>query len=303
MHVFKENHLSWINIEKPTRSQIAKIGRDYDIHSLILTELQRHTLRTKVDNYGHFLYLVLHFPVYDHNDTGPGTEIDFIIGKDFLITVQYTKNELLTKFVKKCLKGHIPGFPDAKRSSGHLFHAILSHLLDSVTLELDTIDKNISSLENKIFRQGRNDEVIQQISLVRQEILDFRRAVRPQRSVLESLGEQGKDFFGRELEPYFNALQGHHQKIWNYLENHKESIEALQQTNESMISIRTNEITKTLTIMAFITFPLTLLASLFGMNTIKTPIVGNPNDFWIIIAIMFVCMLSMIIFFRYKKWI
>lgn len=303
MQVLTNEHLTWINIERPTEGDIARLGQEYEIHPFVLGELSRHTFRSKVDDYGSFLYLVLHFPFFDHLDSCSSMEIDFIIGKSFLITVQYKKNPELASFIRKCLKGESVGYEKPDRTSGHLLYAILMHLFALVIRDLDKIERNISNLEHKIFKEGKNDEVLHSISIVQQKILDFRRAIRPQEHIFSSLLDQGKVFFGHEMVPHLGALGGEHLKIWNYLETHKETIEALQNTNASIISTRTSEITKNLTIIAFLTFPLTLFANLFSMNTSITPIVGKANDFWIIIGIMFASTFCMFIFFKYKKWI
>ena len=187
-------------------------------------------------------------------------------------------------------------------SVGELLYYLLSGLFLSSFQELEKMDKIISAMENVIFKE-RNRDYVEDISLLRREILDFRRAINPQQSVLESLEEEGKVFLGKNMQPYVGRIIGDYLRIWHILENHKETIEALHETNESLLSLRMAEITKNLTIMAFITFPLTLIASLFGMNTEVLPIAGAPHDFWIILAVMAVGIVGMFVFFRWKKWI
>ena len=92
-------------------------------------------------------------------------------------------------------------------------------------------------------------------------------------------------------------------RVWNVLENHRELINSIEQTNNSLLSTKQNETMKILTIMAFITFPLSLIASIFGMNTLNIPIIGNVYDFWIVIGVMLGVSLVMFIYFKYKKWI
>jgi len=301
MPVIHGKNFIWTHLEKPTADDVMEIAKNCDLHPLVAEELLRPTFRPKVEVYDTYLYLILHFPRFDARDSSYGAEIDFIIGKDFFITAQYGRMPALEQFISACEM-------DKRKSKqylssvGELLYYLLSGLFLSSFQELEKMDKIISAMENVIFKE-RNRDYVEDISLLRREILDFRRAINPQQSVLESLEEEGKVFLGKNMQPYVGRIIGDYLRIWHILENHKETIEALHETNESLLSLRMAEITKNLTIMAFITFPLTLIASLFSMNTKILPIVGIPYDFWIIIGIMFVGIAGMFVFFKWKKWI
>ena len=144
--------------------------------------------------------------------------------------------------------------------------------------------------------------LVRKISHLRRDILDFRRILNPHKEVFSSLEYTGRKFFGPEFLHYFNNLVGEYYKVWNILESNKETIGSLQETNDSLLSNRTNDIMKFLTIMAFVTFPLAIFTSMFGMNTEHMPIVGLPGDFWIIMAIMLAAMVAMFSFFKHKRW-
>jgi magnesium transporter len=104
-------------------------------------------------------------------------------------------------------------------------------------------------------------------------------------------------------EPYFNDIIGDHMRVWELLDNHKETIESLQEANDSMVSNRTNRIMKLITLFAVIVFPLTLLATLFSMDMKYMPISGTKNDFWIVLGIMLAGTIIMLGFFKRKKWL
>ena len=291
----------WIHLVRPSADDVFEIAKNYDLHPLVAEELTRPTFRPKVEQYDSYLYLVLHFPKYDAGDSNHGAEIDFIIGKDFLITTQYVDMPSFEDFLRACESDK----RKAKQymgSTGELLYYLLSHLFANALRELEIMDTHIAAMKTLIFRVP-NRKFVEDISLLRREVLDFRRTIHPQQSVLESLEEEGKMFFGKEMRLYLTRIIGDYLRVWHILENHKETIEALHETNESLISLRTAEITKNLTIMAFVTFPLTLLASLFGMNTVSIPIVGRPHDFWLIIGIMVASVLGMFAYFHYKKWL
>lgn len=300
--IIQGEKVTWVDFKNPTEDELITLAQEYSIHPLVANELRRPTFRPKVENYDDYLYMILHFPVYNAEDSSRGNEIDFIIGQNFLITTRYESIPALEHVLDSCQTEKNINKQYLSGNAGTLLYYLLSDLFTSALKGVEIIDNNIAQMEEVILRE-RHRELIERISVLRREILDFRRIIQPQEEVLQSLVEHGKKFFGRDIAPYFNNIVGDYLRIRHILENHKETIEALHQTNEALISIRTTEITKNLTLMAFITLPLTVLASIFGMNAEHAPIVGRQWDFWIIIAVMVVGVISMIMYFRYKKWL
>jgi len=291
----------WTHLEKPSADDIMEIAKNCDLHPLVADELLRPTFRSKVEVYDTYLYLILHFPQFDARDSNHAAEIDFIIGKDFFITTQYTRMPAFEQFISACQTDKRKS-KQYLTSAGELLYYLLSNLFADSFQELEKMDKIISAMENIIFKE-RNRNYVEDISLLRREILDFRRIIYPQQSVLQSLENEGKAFFGKNMRPYLSRIIGDYLRMWHTLENHKETVDALNETNESLLSLRTAQITKNLTIMAFITLPLTLVANIFGMNISSFPIVGGPHDFWIIVSIMLMGIVGMFMFFKWKKWI
>lgn len=105
------------------------------------------------------------------------------------------------------------------------------------------------------------------------------------------------------IKKYYNGLVEHSKRIWEMLDNQKEMVEVLNNTNESLLNDRMTSIMKTLTIFSVIVLPLNLLAGTFGMNAKYMPFVNHPYGFWIIVGIMFACSLGMLIFFETKRWL
>ena len=122
------------------------------------------------------------------------------------------------------------------------------------------------------------------ISNVKQEIINFRRVVRPQRAALKDL-EATKRYIPDDLEIYFDDINDASERIWDMLENYKEVVEALESTNESVISHRINDTFRVLTAISVIVLPLTLIASIWGMNT-KVPGEGSHAGFFAVVGVM-----------------
>ena len=186
-------------------------------------------------------------------------------------------------------------------SSIYLFCTLIKNFYGFSLRQLDHIDEKISQIEEAIFG-GREKEMLFALSLVRSDVLNFLRTLKPQGTMLESLIARSESFENK-AKPYLIDLLGEHQRVLNHSENNLDIIEGLQATNESLLNAKTNEIMKVLTIVACITFPLTLISSIFGMNTKSLPIVGQANDFWIVIGMMGVLAATFFIFFKSKKWL
>jgi len=304
MQKIQIKNLTWIDITDPSHSDIDYL-RSLDFHPVVLNELKYPTLRPKVEQYDNYLYMVLHFPIYHPKEkTSKSMEVDFLITKYALITVRYGKIQPLQEFWKKCENGNTE--PDFYNSSASLLYYMIQELNKFSFRQMDHITEKVEKLEKEIFgtRRPQNEEkLVQDISVVRRDVLDFRRTIKPQDTILNSLRIRGVEFFGRITEPYFNDIIGDHMRVWEQLDSHKETIESLQQANDSMVSNRTNRIMKIITLFAVIVFPLTLLAALFGMNTHFMPIVGMKHDFWIILGIMVVGTILMLILFKKKRWL
>ena len=128
--------------------------------------------------------------------------------------------------------------------------------------------------------------------------------IRPQRPVLRDL-ERVKDRYLApeiDLEIYFDDIVDAHERIWDMLENYKEVIEAYEDTNESVISHRVNDILRVLTSISVIVLPLTLLASIWGMN-VGVPGEGEDAPFWIIVGSMVALLVGMVTYFRRRGWL
>jgi magnesium transporter len=172
---------------------------------------------------------------------------------------------------------------------------------------LRKIGNKLDVLEDDIF-EGRSEEVVRDISNVKQEIINFRKVIRPQRPVLRDLERVKQRYLAPDLdlEIYFDDIVDAHERIWDMLENYKEVVEALEDTNESVISHRVNDILRVLTSISVIVLPLTLIASFFGMN-VWLPggdQSGGPHaSFWVILGVMVALFVGMVGYFRRRGWL
>ena len=304
MRTLKTKTLSWHHLQMPDKKDLDWIQNNFHFHQIVMGELTKPTVRPKAELFDRYIYMVLHFPIFEERERKTHQrEIDFLITENELITVSYESIPPLDAFFKMCLGEKSCQELYASKTPAHLLFYVLKELFNFSLRELDHIQENVNQIEEKIF-SGFERDVVEELSIVRRDIIDFRRAVKPQHLTLESLKDHCLKLFGSSLGPYFAGLVGEYQKVWNLLENNKEALDALYDNNTTLLNVKQNEIMKIFTILAFITFPLTLLVSILQINTENNPILGrSPYDFWIIVAVVVTVTMIMIWIFKKKNWI
>ena len=299
----KYKNLIWTDLESPVVEDIKILMQKYNIPPIVADELLKPTLRPKVDIYGHIVYLILHFPIYDiSRKVSEPCEVDFILGKNFIITAHYKSIIPLHELVKTFEVGMLLGESHFAKSPGRLMFLIAKKLYDYALRQLEHIHAKISEIEERMFT-SQEKEMVKEISYVQRDVLEFQRAIHAHGSVLKSLYETDDKITGKDFIHYLNNMISELARVENLLGNSKETIELLRNTNDSLLSSRTNEIMKTLTVMAFVTFPAMFLATLFSMNTTWLPIVGLPGDFFIVLLLMTAGAFTAFLFFKKKRWI
>ncbi len=303
--------LRWVNIEHPSPLECAWLEEHFGFHALDLEDVLSRNQRPKIDEYPDYLFIVLNFPVFDRSvgrlNAG---ELDIFVGPDYLVTIPNQRLQPVQYLFERCRQKEELREQHFSRGSGFLLYRIVDDSFDYCFPMLRKIGNKLDALEDEIF-SGKSEEVVRDISNVKQEIINFRKVVRPQRPVLRDLENVKQRYLapreGDDLEIYFDDIVDAHERIWDMLENYKEVVEALEDTNESVISHRVNDILRVLTVISVILLPLTLIASIFGMN-VGLPGGGDPaassnTVFWIIIATMVVVLGGMLAVFRRRGWL
>ncbi|MFH1326133.1 MAG: magnesium transporter CorA family protein [Candidatus Falkowbacteria bacterium] len=301
----RDKKIAWVNVTNADRKELAKLKQAYKFSEIDLHDAQSSVsnFHAKINTGEDYLFVVLRFPFYNKNEhTINSTEIDFFVGQNYMVMLQEGKIPALKKLFSDYAK------ENGKNSHGidtgiDLFYLIIGSLLDHGFDLLDGISKKSSEAEDLIFARESKRAITSLLEL-RRSVINIRTITQNYQNILEKFKKMaGKIRIVDRRTPY-SAVIEKTKDLWNMIENRKEMIEALYATNESISNYRLNDIMKTLTIFSVIVFPLTLLAAVFGMNTMNSmPFVENPNDFWIIVIIMFVGCMIMLGFFKWKKWV
>ena len=303
---YTHKSITWIDVESPTREEIRSLMEEYDINPEIAADLHlpsTTSYKEKLIAYKDYLYMVMHFPAFRHSNTGNiDQEVDFIVGKNFIITTRYETIDAFEKFTKTFEVTDMLGKNIMKDHAGYVLYYIIKDMYMSISDELDSINDTLKDIERKIFK-GFQKEMVIDLSDASRDLINLKHIVISHKELLKSVAEVGNRIFDKHFSENFEKIITEYYRIENMVMNDIDFLRELRSTNDSLLTSKQNETIKTLTIMAFVTFPLTLISSIFGMNTKYLPFVGADGDFWIVIAIMFVLALSFFLFFKKKKWL
>lgn len=292
----------WVDIQAPTPEEVHAIMDEFSVNPTVVNEMVSPSLKSRVELHKDYLYVILHFPVFRHSHADETRqEVDFIVGKNFVITVRYDSIDAIEKFAKIIEVSSILDRGIEENCTTLIFFGIISQIYQSLENELEYIETHIAKIEHAVFA-GEEKEMVFALSQVGRNLINFKKSTDFHKEVLGSLDSFGRTIFDDHFSYHVRRIQNEYAKIQNILMNNMESVAELRDTNNSLLSTKQNETMKTLTIMAFVTFPLTLMAAIFSMDTKNTPIVGNRYDFWIIIGMMLCATAIFFIFFKFKKW-
>jgi magnesium transporter len=304
VHELSASGLTWVNVVAPDTETAQMLAVRFGWHPLDVEDIVSKRQRPKVDDYEEdgYLFAVLHFPVFDQTvQRLNAAELDIFIGHDYVVTIPNRELLPVTRLFERCQGDERFREQLFARGSGRLLYEILDDLFDYCFPILDKIAHKLDGIEDEMF-EGRSEEVVRDLSNVKQEIISYRKIIKPERSTLRVLERRVEDFLPEELELYFDDIVDSAERIWDLLDNYKEVVEGLESTNESVISHRQNDVLRLLTVFTVIVLPLTMLTGVFGMN-VAFPGEGTREAFWIIAAALVAILVGMVGFFRWKRWL
>lgn len=301
MQQLQHKKITWIDFEDPNADDITYLQENFNIHPLAIEELITPTYQPKVVQYENCLFFSIHIPLFDvkHRTTYPG-ELDIILTNDHIITSHKQSIYQLNAFFEELKNSEGKRRLYMTSSTAALLHRMLDILLNSCFPRLNHISEKLDFIEAQVFA-GKEKEMVFEISVLKRDILNFRRTLKPQRSIIESLTQKDHPFIPDKMKIYFQDLIGTNIRLWNVLESQKETIEAMEATNNSLLSNKLDLTMKVLTIFSAIMLPMTAYSNMLSMST-RIPLSNSPNAFWIHIGIMAFLSVVTITVFKYKKW-
>ena len=294
-------NLKWFDFANPDEKTVDFLAEKFKFHPLDLEDCLTKIQRPKIDEYPNYLFIVLHFPIWNQKTRRVMTEeVKVFIGQNFVITLHGGVLPPLAKIRESCRKNSGQK-KFLGKGSGYFLYEITSELFDYCFPILDKLSATATKLESDVFDEEGTRDLLKDIMLLKKNIITFRRILQPERPVVSALEHKNKKFLPETLEVYFDDVGDKIEKQWSSLDSLKEVAETLQDANESLISHRSGETIKILTIFSVIMLPLTLISGIFGMN-VGLPFAENAAAFLGIAGVMLAVAGVMFVYFRWKKW-
>ncbi|MFC1656055.1 magnesium/cobalt transporter CorA [Patescibacteria group bacterium] len=298
----KHGSLRWENITNPTEKTVVDLSKRHKFHHLDLEDCLSKIQRPKIDEYEKYLFVVLHFPYYDKaTDSILQDEMNIFIGQTYIITLS-PGNKVLTNIFNKIKRRPTLRKKYMGSTSGYLLYNILDEMFGACFPLLDNLSAEIDEIEDSVFQTDKPKDMLKDILTFKKDIITFRRIIIPQRTLVAQLEHKNKKFLPETLDVYFDDVVDKVEKIYSNLETLRDIVGSLQETNESILTHNTNNIIKILTIFSVVMLPLTFITGFYGMN-VGLPFAEHEMAYGIVSGFLILVVATMLIFFRYKRWI
>lgn len=296
--------ITWVNIERPTEREIEYLAKNYPFHPYDLDDCLSRKQQPKIDEYKDYLFLVLHFAVYNKlTRVSTHTQVSVFLGEKYLITLHGGELKPLVKLFRECQIDEETRRENFSHGSGYILYRIIDRLVDAYFPILDKILSLMEDVEDSVFDE--NVEAAKELAVLRRDVITQRRIVFPMRTVFAELENKIQRFTKVDLKVYFGDMMDHVNKICETLDECKEIIEVYKDTDFVLGTDRINRVIRVLTVLSSILLPFLLISSIYGMN-IPLPgglERGSVQSFLLLLGSMALIALGMLYFFRRRRWI
>lgn len=298
---YLHNKITWLDVVNPTADEIHEILEECSVPREFANDLTTSTPKTEVFAKKGFLKITLDFPIVKRTDINHPHEVKFLVTKSHLITIRFEDIEAIHRFGKEyevlcMLNGK------QKATTEVLFLIMLNYFYDALYEKLDYLESKLKDIEEEVFKE-KEREMVLELSGVSRRLITFKQALEAHQHALSELQDAMKLAFVKNYDAQCTSLTHHYTALTRRIQALRSTHDDLRNTNDSLLTTKQNAIMNTLTALAFITFPLMLFSSMFGMNTKDTPLLGINYDFWIILGIMAFVSLLLFFLFKRKRWL
>ncbi len=299
---FKETPtVTWINIDGLHEVEIIeKIGKHFDIHPLILEDILNTRQRPKMEDFESYIFIVLRMIYYDEEKTEITSEqVSIILGSNFVISFQEREGDVFN-FVRERLrnsKGRI-----RKMGADYLAYALVDAIIDNYFIILEKIGEDIEDMEEELVTNPV-PETLQTIHDLKREMIVLRKSVWPLREVISALERGESPLIQESTGIYFRDVYDHTIQVIDSIETFRDMVSGMLDIYLSSVSNKMNEVMKVLTIIATIFIPLTFIAGIYGMNFQFMPELGWRWGYPAVWLVMSAVLITMLVYFRRKRWL
>ena len=302
LETISNNGFLWTDIQKPTNEKMTLLAKNYNFHELNVEDCLSEVHIPKVDRYEDHVFIILHFPTTTEKEkTLPRfSQLSIFAGRNYLVTIHQGDLKPLDDIFQLCKQSDKQRQVLMGKSPGYLLHSIIDALVDDLLHILKKLIGNLDDLEESVFNDRKSD--VKTISLLRREITSLRRIVVRLRRTMSEVTKDIQKFAEEDLTPYFADVEDHIEKIFEELEESKETVDIYKDTDFMLSTEKSNKILAILTIIFTLSIPTSTIATFYGMNINLPGSIAHPWTFLGEYTTMMLILLASIISGLYMLW-
>jgi magnesium transporter len=294
--------LTWYSLENPSEADVLELQKKFGFHDLDIEDCLSGNERPKLEEHDEYLFCVVHLPVKVGSRIVK-EDVNIFFGAGYIITLTEGKSSAPDNLWKLLKHSETKREEFFGQGSGFFLYKMLDLLFDQGFPLIESLMKDLRRIELALFEnEERQARMLRDILALKRNIITMRSTLFPQRSVIAQLQHRNRALIPAELTLYFDDVSDSIERQWSLLDTAKEMSEVLQDTHESWLTHRTNEVIRVLTIFSVTMVPLTFIASLYGMN-VGLPYQNTPQAFEVLVGVMAFIMVSLLGYFAWKKWL
>ena len=295
----QNGEMIWIDFETPTADEAQILSTIFKFHPLAIEDCWHEPQQPKVDDYGDYVFLVVHGVRYDaEKDEFPTHELNIFLGPNFLVTFHSFHSrsiEATQTYVRR--NPHVMA-----RGMDFLLHHILDKVIDNYFPKLEIIEDKIDELEATAFTHP-TPELLTRLFELRHTVAHIKRVATQEREVLVGMSRGEFPFVSKRARLYFKDIYDHLFRIVDVADNHRETMNTILQVYVSLLSNQLNNTMKVLTLIATLMLPLTVITGIYGMNFENMPELQWRYGYYVVLGAMAALGIGMVIYFRRRKWL
>jgi magnesium transporter len=300
--VFKDKPtVTWLNVDGIHRVDIIEsLGRCFGVHPLVLEDIFNTYQRPKMEDFGDYIFVVLKMLYYDDEEDEIKTEqVSLILGENFVISFQEKKGDVFDTIRERIRsgKGRI-----RKMGADYLVYALMDSIVDNYFAIQEKVGERLEDMEEELLTNP-SPEILHAIHNLKREMIFLRKSVWPLREVINGLKREESKLIRESTEIYFRDVYDHTIQVMDTIETSRDMLSGMLDVYLSSVSNKMNEVMKVLTIIATIFIPLTFLAGIYGMNFHNMPELTWRWAYFAVLGLMVVIGISMLFYFKRKKWL
>lgn len=289
----------WVDLENPTDAEIKLVlGEVFQFHPLAVEDCVTPSALPKLEDYDDYLFLVMHAVDFTRTEKFNTTELDFFLGKDYLVTFHHTPLKSVSSVIDRCVKatGNVARGPD------RIAHMVLDAMVDNFQPITDELRGELELIEETVLG-SETENLTAKLLEVRSELNHLRQIVRPQRDIVSRLAHGESKIIRAVMYPYFRDLRDNLVRIDETASGYADQLLISFDLYLSRSGFEANEGIKVLTALTAITLPAILIGTWYGMNFANMPELRSPYAYPVVIGITVVLTVIMFIWCKRRRWI